>query len=184
MRKLISSHQITLDGYVDHTAMIADEETHQIAVDELAGVDTVIFGRVTYQLFADAWPAMAEDPAVGGAVLAYARKINSMPKIVFSNTLKRAEWNNATLIKGDAAEQLSRLKQSSGGDLVIAASGKLVRSLMRRDLIDEYRLMFNPIIQGSGTRLFPDGIKMKLRLVDSKRFNSGVVALIYRPDGK
>jgi dihydrofolate reductase len=175
---------MTLDGRIDHAAMIVDEETHRIAVDELNAVDTVLFGRVTYQLFADSWPAMAQDPTTVGDVLAYAHKINSIKKIVFSNTLKKAEWNNATLITGDAAEHVSKLNQSPGGDLVIAASPKLTQSLMGSNLIDEYRFLLDPIVVGGGTRFFADGFKMNMQLIESKRFASGIVALTYQPDRK
>jgi len=164
--------------------MIADDEAHLSAIAELDAADTVIFGRVKYQLFADSWPAAAVDPTFPEAMHAYGRTINAKPKIVFSHTLQKAEWENTRLIREDAAEELTKLKQLPGGDLLIAASPTLTQSLMDRGVIDEYRLLLHPSVVGSGARFFPEGAWLKLRLVESKRFASGIVAITYRPNGK
>ena len=110
---------------------------------------------------------------------------NSLPKFVVSTTLKEVEWNNAKLMKGNIAEEVSKLKQQSGQDILIAGSGELVHTLMQHDLIDEYRLMVHPVVLGSGKRLFRDGTDTKvLKLIETKTFSSGVVLLSYQPAGK
>jgi len=133
---------------------------------------------VTYQGFAAAWPPRTDE---GG----FADRINSLPKFVVSTTLAKLEWNNSRLIKGNIAEEISRLKQQPGQDILVAGSCMLVNTLMQHDLIDEYRLMVHPIVLGSGKRLFGDGSDMKvLKLVDTRTFSSGIVVLTYQPAGK
>src|SRR5579859_8108072 len=101
--------------------------------------------------------------------------MNSLPKYVASQTLNNLEWNNSHLIRGDVAEEVSRLKQQPGQDILVAGSGELARSLMRHNLIDEYRLLVYPVVLGSGKRLFENGSNVSLRLVDTKTFESGVL---------
>jgi dihydrofolate reductase len=111
--------------------------------------------------------------------------MNNIPKYVVSTTLDTVEWQNSTLIKGNIAEEITRLKQQPGKDISISGSGTLVQSLLGDDLIDELRLMVHPIVVGNGKRLFEDGGDRKaLKLVDSKTFNTGVVYLTYQPAGK
>jgi dihydrofolate reductase len=111
--------------------------------------------------------------------------MNSLPKFVVSTTLKEVEWNNSRLIKGNIAEEVSKLKQQPGQDILIAGSVELVHTLMQHDLIDEYRLLVHPIVLGSGKRLFREGNdRTLLRLVDTRTFSSGIVVLSYQPDGK
>jgi dihydrofolate reductase len=145
---------------------------------------------VTYEGFAAAWPRMIEQAgelSASDALLLgrYADMMNGYPKYVASTTLQEPlEWNNSTLIEGDVAEEVSRLKEQPGKDILVFGSGKLVNTLMQHDLIDEYRLMIFPIIVGSGQRLFAEGIgEMVLELVDTETFSSGVVVLTYRPVG-
>ena len=184
MRKVILSISISLDGFIDHTAMIADEETHQYAADVLNSVDTVLFGRVTYQLFADYWPSAALDTSLTKGILEYAHKINSIPKIVFSKTLEKVDWNNARLVKGDAVEEVARWRQQPGRGMAIAGS-VLANTLMQHHLIDEYQLLINPTILGSGRRLFRESIpKTALQLVETKTFRSGIVLVRYLSDRK
>lgn len=115
----------------------------------------------------------------------FADRMNSIPKYVVSTTLKELEWNNSHLIKGNIAEEVARLKQQEGKDILVAGSGELVRTLMQHDLIDEYRLMVHPVVLGGGKRLFRDGSdKTVLKLVDTKSFSSGIVVLSYQPAGK
>ena len=183
MRKVIWSILVTLDGFIDHTAMIADEETHQYYADELDTVDTVIYGRATYQLLADYWPTAAMSALLNPGELAFANRMNSISKIVFSKTLSHVEWNNTRLNKGDVVEQVSKFKQESGRDISIAGSA-IANTLMLHDLIDEYRLLVNPIVLGNGTRLFRNGTQVNLKLIETKTFNSGCVLLIYQPVGR
>jgi dihydrofolate reductase len=134
---------------------------------------------VTYEGFAAAWPHITEQAGE------YAEMMNGCPKYVVSTTLEEPlEWNNSTLVKGNVAEEVSRLKQQPGKDILISGSGDLVNTLLRHDLIDEYRLMPFPVVVGSGKRLFRDGSDTKaLKLVDTKSFGSGVVVLSYEPAG-
>jgi dihydrofolate reductase len=150
----------------------ADQQ--QFKVEELFKADALLLGRRTYQGFAAAWPTM---PGTG----AYGERMNSLPKYVVSTTLSEVTWN-ATLITGNLTEELSRLKQEVGQDILIFGSSQLVHTLNAQDLIDEYRLMVFPVVLGSGKRLFPDGNEKKiLRLVESRTFTSGVVLLTYQP---
>jgi dihydrofolate reductase len=110
--------------------------------------------------------------------------MNSLPKYVVSTTLEKVEWNNARLIKDNVAAEVSKLKQQPGQDILIYGSGELVHTLMQHDLIDEYRLMVFPIVLGSGKRLFKDESNATLKLVETRPFSSGVVAMIYQPDRK
>ncbi len=191
MRKVIASEFVSLDGVMEDpswTFQFSSEEQQKFKFDELAASDALLLGRVTYEGFAAAWPNMMEQ--YGGPRRAelgeYADMMNGYPKYVVSTTLQEPlEWNNSTLIEGDVAEEVSRLKQQPGKDILIFGSGDLVNTLMRHDLIDEYRLMVFPVVLGSGKRLFRDGIdKIVLRLVDTETFGSGVVVLTYRPAGE
>jgi dihydrofolate reductase len=187
MRKVIVSEYVTLDGVMEDPGGaegfkhggwsfgFGGEEQQKYKFEELFATDALLLGRRTYEGFAAAWPNM---PGAGE----YGERMNSLPKYVVSTTLSVVTWN-ATLIKGDLAEELSRLKQQPGQDMVIFGSGELVRTLHERDLIDEYRLMVFPVVLGSGKRLFPEGSKQKvLRLVETRTFSSGVVILTYQPD--
>ena len=159
MRKVVVSEFVTLDGVMEDpswTFQFSSEEQQKFKFDELAASDTLLLGRVTYEGFAAAWPNMMEQ--YGGPRRAelgeYADMMNGYPKYVVSTTLEEPlEWNNSTLIVGDVAEEVSRLKQQPGKDILIFGSGDLVDTLMRRDLIDDYRLMVFPVVLGSGQRL-------------------------------
>jgi dihydrofolate reductase len=144
-------------------------------LDEALASDALLLGRVTYQAFAAAWPSRTGD---------FADKFNGMPKFVVSTTLEEAEWNNSTLIKGDVAEEVSKLKQEPGGDILVNGSAQLVHTLMEHHLIDEYRLMVFPVVLGSGKRLFGETSDASpLRLLDTKTVGSGVLILTYQPAG-
>jgi dihydrofolate reductase len=181
MRKVIASEFVSLDGVMEDpswTFQFPSEEQPKFKFDELSTSDALLLGRVTYEGFAAAWPHMTEQAGE------YADMMNGYPKFVVSTTLEEPlEWNNSTLIKGNVAEEVSRLKQQLGKDILIFGSGDLVNTLMRHDLIDEYRLMLFPVVVGSGKRLFRNGCDTKaLRLVETKTFGSGVV-LSYQPAG-
>ena len=186
MRKVIVSEFVTLDGVMEDpggaegfkhggwTFQFGGADQQQFKVEELFKADALLLGRRTYEGFAAAWPTM---PGTGE----FGERMNSLPKYVVSTTLSEMTWN-ATLITGDLTEELPRLKQEAGQDILIFGSGQLVQTLHERDLIDEYRIMVFPVVLGSGKRLFPDGNEKKpLRLVESKTFTSGVVLLIYQP---
>jgi dihydrofolate reductase len=184
--KLVVSEFITLDGVVEDPGGAESfehggwsfnfeqgPEGEQYKLDEVLAADALLLGRVTYEGFAAAWPAITDEAG-------FADKMNGMPKYVVSTTLERPEWNNTTVIKGDVAGEVSKLKQQAG-DLLVTGSPTLIRTLMEHDLVDEYRLMVFPIVLGTGKRLFGDGSKLStLRLVDAKPVGpDGVVVLTY-----
>jgi dihydrofolate reductase len=184
MRKLFSFNLASLDGFFegpDHEIdwHNVDEEFNDFAVEQTSSVDMIIFGRKTYQLMESYWPtpsAIADDPAV-------ADLMNSLPKIVFSRTLDQANWNNTRLIKDNAADELMKIKQQPGKDLAIFGSANLISSLM--DVIDEHRVMINPVLLRRGNPLFKDtGDPIKLSLVNVRTFNSGNILLTYELIGK
>jgi dihydrofolate reductase len=147
VRKVIASEFISLDAVMEDpswTFQFLSEEQERVKFHELAASDALLLGRVTYEGFAAAWPRMTEEAGE------YADMMNGYPKFVVSRTLQEPlEWNNSTLIKENIAEEVSRLKQQSGKDILVFGSGDLLNTLMRHDLIDEYRLMVFPVIVGS-----------------------------------
>jgi dihydrofolate reductase len=186
MRKVIFFMLTSLDGFFEGSDRDinwhnVDEEFNKFAVEQLNSVDTLLFGRVTYEGMAGYWPtptAVANDPVVAG-------KMNSLPKIVFSKTLSSADWENTRLIKGNFVEEISNLKQQPGKDLIIFGSSDLAVTFLEHGLIDEYRIMVNPVILGKGKTLF-QGIrnKLELKFLKTKIFNSGNVLLYYAPARK
>jgi len=189
--KVVVTEFVSLDGVVEDpgwTFQFEGEEQENFKFDELSAADALLLGRVTYEGFTAAWPDMMEqyEGPRRAELGEYADMMNGYPKYVVSATLQEPlEWNNSTLIKGNVAEEVSRLKQEPGKDILVFGSGELVDTLMEHDLIDEYRLMVFPVVLGSGKRLFRDGVDTKvLRLVDTKAFGSGVVVLTYQPAGK
>jgi dihydrofolate reductase len=187
MRKVILSNEVTLDGFFagpngELDWQTVDEESHQYAIDLLGHVDALLFGRVTYQLMADAWPAAATNPSTPKSDLEIADKMNNLPKIVFSKTLQEVKWNNSRLVKENIAEEISKMKQQPGKDMVIFGSGSIVSTFMQHGLIDEYRIIVNPVVLGNGNPLFK-GIngKQNLKLLNTKVFDSGIVILFYEP---
>jgi len=154
------------------------DDGDKFKLDELMAADAQLLGRVTYDGFAKAWPTMTDEAG-------FADKMNGMPKNVVSTTLADddAEWNNSTVIRDDIPGQISRLKEEIGGDILVAGSARLVKTLAEHELVDEYRLMVFLIVLGSGKRLFGDGIdKTRLRLADSTSVGpDGVLLLTYEP---
>ncbi len=182
MRKVVVSEFVSVDGVMEHpswTFRFGSEEQEKYKLDELFASDALLLGRVTYEGFAGAWPSVTDE-------VGFVARMNGIPKHVVSTTLQEPlEWNNSTIVKGDVAEEVSRLKQEHGGNILIGGSAQLVNTLMEQDLVDEYRLMVFPVVVGSGKRLFGDGGDTKaLSLVETKTFGSGVVVLTYRPERK
>jgi dihydrofolate reductase len=175
---------VTLDGFFegpnqDISWHNVDEEFNQFAIDQLNEIGTLLFGRITYELMASYWPtelAISDDPQVAGLM-------NRMPKVVFSKTLNAAEWTNTGLIKENIAEEVLKLKKQPGKEIAIFGSSNLAVSLAEHGLIDEYRMIVNPVFLGEGTALLK-GIKEKLnlKLVSTRTFKSGNVLLIYAPE--
>jgi dihydrofolate reductase len=188
MRKLVVSQFVTVDGVMDGPGgdkgaprggwafqFNRGADGDKFKLDEVMASDALLLGRVTYEGFAAAWPGRSDEAG-------FADKFNNMPKYVVSSTLTEPlEWNNSTLIKGDLAEEVSKLKAEPGGDILVNGSGQLVHALGERDLVDEYRLMVFPVILGAGKKLFGDtSASAPLRLVDSKPVGSdGVIVLTY-----
>ena len=179
MRKIIASINVTLDGFCDHTAVIADEELHQNANRLLRNADTMLFGRVTYQLMESGWPPIVKNPTGVKAIDEFAVLIDNMPKIVFSNTLKNVEWKNTTLAKGDIEEEVIKLRQQPGKNILVGGPTIIIK-LMQMGLIDECQFCVQPIVLGHGLPLFKNITdRIDLKLLETKTYRSGVVALCY-----
>ena len=181
MRKVVAGLFISLDGVVEspekwHFPYFNDEMMEVVGAG-IAASDAMLLGRVTYQEFAAYWPGVrSEDEPI-------AAHMNNTPKYVVSTTLDKAEWTNSTLINGNVAAEITRLKQQPGKNLSIVGSPTLVHSLLLDDLLDELGLLIHPVVVGSGKRLFKDGGELKrLKLVDSKAFSTGVLSLTYQPE--
>ena len=177
MRKLKLAMYVSLDGVVEDPAWTGpfwNDQLSKLQEDYLFSSDALVLGRVTYEGFAQAWPSMEESTGDFG------RKMNSMPKFVASRTLEQGEWN-ATIIKGELAGEVAKLKDEPGEDLLIYGSGDVVDELTRHGLIDEYRLMVHPVIVGSGKRLFNGLPQTMLELADTTTTDTGVVVLTYTP---
>jgi dihydrofolate reductase len=150
------------------------DEGNQFKLDETMSSDALLLGRVTYEGFAAAWPSRSDDAG-------FADKFNSMPKYVVSTTLEEPlEWNNSTLLKGDVADAVSKLRDELDGEVVVHGSAQLVQTLLEKDLVDELRLMVFPVVLGSGKRVFGEtSDKKPFRLKDSKAVGDGVAILTY-----
>jgi dihydrofolate reductase len=178
MRKVVLKMDMSLDGYVGPLDEDAewimrdfDDELSQWVVDEvLWQAGTHVMGRATYEEMADHWPS---------STAVFAAPMNEIPKVVFSKTLTSAEWPESRIAGGDLAEEMSRLKQEPGKDILVHGGSELVRSLTELRLIDEYRLIVHPAAIGSGSPLF--GGRIDLRLMNSREFATGAVALTYEP---
>jgi dihydrofolate reductase len=183
MRRIITSNLVSLDGYLagpggDLSWHTVNDEFFGYAEDMLNSAGVLLFGRITYDLMASYWPTETvrkNDPVVAG-------KMNGLPKIVFSKTLEKAEWENTTLFNGDVEKNIRQLKEQPGKDIVILGSGTVVSALTQADLIDEYRFIINPVILGSGVYQFTGNVgRKKMELTDVKQFSTGVVILCYKP---
>jgi dihydrofolate reductase len=190
MRKVIASEFVSLDGVMEDpswTFQFSSEEQERFKFEELAASNALLLGRTTYEGFAAAWPNMMDhyEGPRRAELGEYADMMNGYPKYVVSTTLQESlEWNNSTIIKGNVAEEVLKLKRQPGTDILIFGSTDLVNGLMRHDLIDEYRLMVFPVIVGKGKRHFGEVLgTTALKLADTKVFGSGVVVLTYRPAG-
>ena len=184
MRKVTAGLFVSLDGVTEsperwQLPYFSDEMGEAVGA-AMAAADAMLLGRVTYEEFASYWPGVSSENQP------FADHMNNTPKYVVSRTLEEPlEWNNSTLIKGNVADEISRLKRRPGKDIGITGSVTLVQILLQENLLDELGLMIHPVVVGSGKRLFEEGGDPKgLKLVDSKTFSTGVVYVTYRPAGK
>ena len=179
MRKLIAAINMTLDGFCDHTAVIADEELHQHYTELLGNAGTLIYGRITYQLMESYWPSVVKNPTGIKSMDEFAVAIDNIPKIVFSKTLKNVEWKTAKLAKRDLNEEVLELKQQAGKDIFVGSPGLIV-ALTNLNLIDQFQLCVHPVIVGSGLPLFKNiQDKTILKLLKTKTFSSCAITLYY-----
>ncbi len=180
MRKLIVTEYLTVDGVTEGFEQwffpFWDDEIGVVKHDELFASDTLLYGRVTYQSFAAQWSPKKPDAD------AFGERIEEIPKYVVSSTLREATWNNSTIIAANVAEEVGRLKQQPGGDILVAGSSTLVQTLREHDLVDEYHLMVFPILWGRGKRFFEDGVQHSLHHLETLTFKSGVIFSRYEPD--
>ncbi len=178
MRKVVSGLFISLDGVTEAPNEWQFDSFDQDLGTEMGAMigetDTILLGRVTYQEWADYWPTSTDEP--------FASFINNTPKYVVSTTLDNVTWQNSTLLKGNLAEEIARLKAQPGKTITVTGSPTLVRSLLQQDLLDELILMIHPVVVGKGKRLFPTAGDLKrLQLVSHKTTSSGVAILTYHP---
>jgi dihydrofolate reductase len=180
MRKVIVAISMSLDGFVapakgapDHRALPEDPALKRIKLDWLDEIGTHAMGRVTYEEMATHWPSSSDD---------YAAPMNELPKVVFSRTLKSADWNNSRVARGDLAEEIPALRQEPGGDIAAWGGASFVQALSREGLVDEYRLVLNPVALGDGLPLFKElSTPIELQLIDARTFANGSVLHVYRP---
>ena len=184
MRKLIAGMNMTLDGFCDHTAMIADDEIHYHYNELLSNAGTLIYGRVTYQLMESYWPTVVKNPTGNKAADQLAVSIDNISKIVFSRTLKNVDWENTKLKKEVTKEEVLKLKQEPGKDILVGSPGLIV-AFTRLGLIDEYQLSLQPTIVGTGLPLFKNiKDRVNLKLIKTKTFGCGALMLYYEPAKK
>jgi len=184
MPRLVVFNQVTLDGYFADPkgdmswAHKQDAEWNAFVADNAHGDSALLFGRITYDMMASFWPTVQATQTMPMV----AERMNDLPKVVFSRTLKQASWKNTTLVKDDLATAVRRLKDGPGPDMVILGSGTIVSQLAQEGLIDHFQIVVNPIVLGHGKSMF-DGVKEKLalRLTGTRRFGNGNVLLDYEP---
>ena len=186
MGKIVATEFISLDGVIEDPGGAEDfahggwtfeidrgEEGDQFKLGELEDAEAQLLGRVTYEGFAAAWPTMEDE-------VGFAEKMNSMPKYVYSTTLTAADWQNSTIVSGDFAASIAKVKEEVDGVILVAGSAHLVQGLIAADLLDELRLMVFPVILGGGKRLFADdGRKVPLALSDGRTVGAGIQLLTY-----
>ncbi len=184
MKKVVVFSRVSIDGFFagpkgEIDWFVMDPELDK-AAHELMSLDTVLFGRVTYDLFASYWPKAAANPEAPEGERAMGKELNQMTKIVFSNSIKEVTWENSRLIRGDVAQEVRRLKQGSGLDMVIFGSGTIVQQLASEDLIDDYFLVVTPVVLGAGKSLFAGVRRFSLEPVEAREFRSGNILLHYK----
>ena len=184
MKKVIAAINMTIDGFCDHTAGIADEELHQHYNELVDHADAMLWGRITYQLMESSWPPLVINPSGNKPMDEFAVLIENIPKIVFSHTLTSVDWKNARLAKRALKEEVLELKQQSG-NYILVGSPSLILALTKLNLIDEFQLCVHPVILGDGLPLFKNvGTRIVLDLTKTKKFKSGAIVQYYVPTRK
>ena len=189
MRKVILFNMVTLDGFFegpngDINWHNVDEEFNEFAIDQLNSVDTLLFGRVTYELLANYWPTATSDPSLPAGMRRFAEAINPMPKVVFSKTLSDVGWNTK-IVRSIDPQEIKELEKKAGGNMVLLGGATAIQAFIQHGLIDELQLLVHPVAIGSGKPLLGDIHSLqKLDFLRRQVFQSGVVALCYQPDGK
>ena len=181
MRRIVNSTNVSLDGVVEimgswpwHFEYV-DDAFNELTWEHLSACDALLMGRRTYESFAEAWPSQTGD---------YADRINSMEKYVASTTLRKADWTNSTVIDGDLVEEVTKIKELPGRDILMFGFGPVAQTLLQRYLLDEIRLWVHPVLVGAGSPsdlLFREGNASRLKLVETKTLASGIVILSYQP---
>mgnify|MGYP001485196946 CR=1 FL=1 len=178
MKKLIATINMTIDGLCDHTLIDPDEEIHQHYADLISNAGTLLYGRITYQLM-EYWQSVVANPTGIKATDEFAVRMDKVPKIVFSRTLKELTWESAKIANESIEEVVATLKQQPGKDIYVGSPGMII-ACANLNLIDEYQLCIHPVIAGSGLPLFKQiKEKTKLKLMKTKRFSGGAVVLYY-----
>ncbi len=187
MRNLYVFNMITVDGFFEGSQKWdlswhnVDAEFNDFAIAQLDATGMLLFGRVTYAGMAGYWAspdALKDDPQV-------ANRMNAIPKVVFSRTLDQADWNNTRLIKSNLPEEILKIKQAPGKEIALFGSANLMATLLQHNLIDEYRLIVNPVVLGKGRPLFAETLgPLKLKLLQARPFQSGNVLLTYKPEAQ
>lgn len=183
MRKIVLFINISLDGFIsgpnnslDWT--IPDKQLHEAAIEWMKNSDLIMFGRITYQMMLDAWPAAEVDPKMPSYMVDFAKTLNPMKKIVFSKTLQKVGWNT-TLIRDFNSDEIKKIQMQEGKNITIGGAN-LAQKFMQHGLIDEFQLLVHPVVLGSGKPLFNAKSSMNLELLKTKKFSSGVVMLYYK----
>jgi dihydrofolate reductase len=188
MRKTVLAMMMSVDGYIEGPnkefvpPAWSDDLAKYWSGDNVDNADIMMYGRTCYEGMAAYWPAAEADPDATEDWVEYARQINNKPKIVFSKTLQKADWTNTRIVRENIAEEIAKLKQEPGKDLVLFGGADIANTFMKLGLVDEYRLLVTPIVLGGGTPLFKNGLdRFNLKLLDTKTMDTGAVILRYEP---
>jgi len=182
MRKVIAAINMTLDGFCDHTAVIADDELHDHYTNLLRTAGVILYGRITYQLMESYWPHVVENPTGDKSTDEFAMVMDVVPKIVFSRTLKNVEWKSARVATREIEDEVAELRQQPGKDIFVG-SRSLIVALLNLNLIDELQLCVHPVIAGKGLPLFEKiNGQLLLKLVKTKPLSGGQIVLYYEPE--
>jgi dihydrofolate reductase len=186
MQRVIVFNSVTIDGYfsgvngdISWAKVQQDAEFREFTAQNAKAGGVLVFGRITYELMKSYWPtpdAIKNDPIV-------AERMNNLPKVVFSRTLDKSDWNNTKLIKGDPAPEIRRMKREFDQDIVIMGSGSIVSQLTQQGLIDEYQIVVNPVVLGKGRTMFEGVEKLSLKRTTTRAFGNGNVLLCYQRFG-